>query len=110
MAGIKFNYPWLGVIWFVVPIISLIIAMFPMSSGYYTYLRWIVFLSFIFSAFFVYHGDGDREYGWIVWFGIIAFVFNPFIPIYLYFKPAWIFIDIVAILSVVLFFIFYKFK
>ena len=64
-----------------------------MPSGYYSILRFVICGSGIFAAYQNYENNNQ---GWAVAFGIIALIFNPFVPLYIYDKFAWLVIDIVA--------------
>ena len=74
--------------------IMMVIAVFPLPYGYYTFLRWAVCGVAVYIAFNAY------QWGrvWATWlFGAIAILFNPFMPIYLT-KEIWQPIDIVCAL------------
>ena len=64
-----------------------------MPSGYYDLLRWVICAAALFVAFANYINDKSF---WGIGFGIIALIFNPIIPLYLYDKFAWMIIDIGA--------------
>ena len=75
--------------------VMLLIAILPLSYGYYTLLRWVVCLSAILSAW-AFKELGKRS--WLLLMAIIALLFNPIAPVYLD-KGTWVVIDfIVAIL------------
>lgn len=71
------------------------IALLPLSGGFYTLVRIIVTISAIIAA--VQNSNNGINI-WCVIFGIIAILFNPLIPIYLYDKGIWIIIDIITII------------
>lgn len=63
-----------------------------MPMGYYTFLR--IYL-FGIAGYLTFEGYTEKEEvnGRVILFGIIALLFNPFIPIYLHDKEVWSFID-----------------
>ena len=65
------------------------------GSGFYTVLRFWVFFAALYVAYVNYEKFNDVN-GWVIAFGVIALIFNPFIPLYLYDKFTWIIIDITA--------------
>jgi len=68
----------------------LFIAVFYWPVEYYTFLRIIICV----GALFVAMAMNKKQLHWIVIFAIIAMLFNPIFPIYLYVKAYWIPIDI----------------
>lgn len=70
----------------------LFIAIFKLPIEYYTILRIVVFI----GALLVLNSFIDKSVSWIIVFGLIAILFNPIIPLYLYVKDYWIPIDIVS--------------
>ena len=79
--------------------IILLVSLFNLPSGYYTFLRIAVTI----GAVIVLVVDYKKKFDfWIISFGAVAIFFNPIIPIYLHDKQAWMVIDIiVAILFIV---------
>ena len=69
----------------------LFIAVLKLPIEYYTFLRIIIFI----GAFLVIISLSKKGI-WVILFGIIAILFNPIIPVYLYLKLYWIPIDIIA--------------
>jgi len=64
------------------------------SYGYYTFLRITIFVTNIFLAFVSFNKE---KFGWIWFFGLIAFIFNPIFPFYLG-RSIWVIVDwVVAI-------------
>ncbi|GFZ91100.1 hypothetical protein GCM10011531_23600 [Aquaticitalea lipolytica] len=55
-------------------------------------LRIVVFI----GALLVLNSFIDKSVSWTIVFGLIAILFNPIVPIYLYVKDYWIPIDIVS--------------
>ncbi len=77
----------------------LFLALANLPIGYYTFLRIIVSI----GAIVVVVEEWKNGYNfWVISFGIIAVVFNPLIPIYLYKKDSWVIIDaVVAVLFLI---------
>ncbi len=62
--------------------------------GFFTILRFVVFASTTYVAYLAYK---DKQEGWVWLFGVIAVLFNPFIPVFLT-RDVWIIIDFVTAL------------
>lgn len=62
--------------------------------GYYTFLRWMVFGT---AAYCVFQAFERNHEIWLYIFGVIAVLFNPFIPIHLT-RQIWAPIDVVTAL------------
>ncbi|SDE83026.1 DUF6804 family protein [Epilithonimonas hungarica] len=69
------------------------IAVLPLSLFYYTFLRIVVFIA---AGIVVYYFGRQKEFHWVIVFGIILILFNPIFPIHFYLKSIWIPIDIVT--------------
>lgn len=70
--------------------IALLIAVFKIPIGYYTFLRILIFI----GALFIVLNEIKRDVNLLgIAFIIIAILFNPFIPIYLYQETIWMPID-----------------
>lgn len=69
------------------------VAILPLPLFYYAFLRIIVFIA---SGVVVYYFGRQKEFYWVIVFGIILILFNPILPIHLYLKSIWIPIDIVT--------------
>jgi len=78
----------------IITAIALFIGVINLPIGYYTFLRIIVFA----GSIFVVYIDFDRNSinYWVIIFGLIAIIFNPFMPIYLNNKDYWIPIDVIS--------------
>ncbi len=64
----------------------------PLPYGFYTLLRIVGTIVFAWAAFTAY----ERKHPSLPWvFGLVALVFNPFIPIHLP-KEVWAFLDVGA--------------
>ena len=75
----------------IVPVIFLVLAVFPLPYGYYTFTRIVACLACIALAYTAY-GPRPGATIWTTFFVLIAIVFNPLIPIYLK-KQTWMYID-----------------
>lgn len=89
-----------------IPICALLlfIAIADLPIGFYTFLR----IAITTCCILVIFNDYRKGFSfWILLFGLIAILFNPLIPIYLYDKGVWIPIDIICgiVFLVKLFFI-----
>jgi hypothetical protein len=71
----------------------LFLAIIDLPIGYYTFLRILVTIGAI--GVIISEIENGITF-WIIIFGIITILFNPFIPIYLNDKSAWIPIDIIT--------------
>jgi hypothetical protein len=74
-------------------IVMLLLALFPMPMFYYTILRITVFIGALVLAF-----QGLINKNLKIVLVIIAILFNPIIPIYLYDKGVWKLIDIITVI------------
>ena len=71
----------------------LFLGLLNLPIGYYTFLRIVVTLGSI--TVIVSEFENKLNF-WVITFGLIAILFNPFIPVYLYDKSAWMPIDIIG--------------
>jgi len=79
--------------------IMLFLALARLPYGYYTLLRFVVCGTTAYGAYFA--STEEKKPAWAWTFGIIAVLFNPFIPIHLS-RDIWAVIDVaVALLLVV---------
>lgn len=87
---IKFNiYP------AIIASVLLLLSFFDFPYAYFALLRWVVTAVAIYYGYFLYTTQKDK----ITWFWglvVIAILFNPITPIYLYSKTIWNVIDIVT--------------
>lgn len=74
--------------------ILLLLCIGDLPIGYYTLVRIVVTIGAI--CVIVNEPNKDLNF-WRASFGIIAIIFNPFIPVYLYDKSIWLVIDVFAI-------------
>lgn len=73
--------------------IALVLAVANLPIGYYTFLRILVTI----GAIAVVVTEFDKGVNvWVVVFGIVAILFNPLIPVYLYDKSVWMVIDLIT--------------
>ena len=83
-------------IWlFLIPIVLLLIGLADLPIGYYTIVRIAVCLISALSCYWSFKSDEKVGIATVV-FGLLAILFNPFIPVYLQNKGAWTIIGILA--------------
>ena len=88
-------------IFWIAPIVVLVIALFPLPIGYFTLSRLVVSACALYYAI-QFHKRNNTTYTWI--YGFLVVLYNPIIPIYLYEKFIWIVVNLITI------YIFYKNK
>ena len=88
-------------IFWIAPIVVLIIALFPLPIGYYTLSRLVVSACALYYAIQFYKRN-NTTYTWI--YGFLVVLYNPILPIYLYEKFIWVAVNLITI------YIFYKNK
>lgn len=89
----------------IIAAILLFLALDRHTYGYYKLLRFVVCGVTVYG---VYFAAKFEKIGWAWTFGIIAFLFNPLIPIHLH-KGSWVIIDLgVAVLLLVSIFLLRK--
>lgn len=71
----------------------LLLALANLPIGYYTFLRIVVTIGAV--AVVVTELKNGVNF-WVIAFGLIAVIFNPIIPVYLYDRALWAPIDIVV--------------
>ena len=71
----------------------LFLGALSLPSGYYDLLRWFIFGVALFAA---YSNFESEQTSWSIAFTVIALIFNPFVPLYLYDKFIWAVIDVGA--------------
>lgn len=74
--------------------ILLFLALAKLPIGYYTFLR--IAVTIVSVLIIVEQYKKEVVNFWVVAFGIIAILFNPIIPVYLYKKALWMPVDIVV--------------
>ena len=80
---------------FLIPAAMLLLAMADMPSGYYVFMRIVVCFACAVVAYGSYKRD-DSLNGSAILFGLMAILFNPIIPVYLYDREIWMPIDIIG--------------
>lgn len=80
---------------FIISIALLLIGLADLPSGYYTVVRIVVCFVSCLSCYLSYKTDDRIGIATII-FAILAIVFNPIIPVYLYDKDFWAVIDVAA--------------
>lgn len=79
-------------------IILIIAATTRQQYGYYNFLRWFVMILFI---YFSYRSYNKKQYGLLIYFGLVAIMFNPLVKFWFQ-KQTWHLIDyIVAGITIV---------
>ena len=87
-------------LFWITPIIFCMLALLPMSYGFYMLVRLIVFICAIY--FIIKLNNFNNNIMWI--FIALALLYNPLLPVYLKSKELWMIINLVTI------YIFYKNK
>lgn len=93
---VKMNIKWLSVLLGVLLILAIPSGFWP--YGYYILLRWVISFSAIYLGYKFYE---SKTISWALILWSIAFLFNPFLPVYLD-KGIWVTIDLI---SAIIFFI-----
>ena len=81
-------------IFWIAPIVVLLIALFPLPIGYYTLSRLVVSACALYYAI-QFHKRNNTTYTWI--YGFLVVLYNPIIPIYLYEKFIWIVVNLITV-------------
>lgn len=79
-----------------VGIITLLITIFPWQYGVYMVGKLIIFMVSIYYCYCNYSKEKKNQYFWFFLFA--AIVYNPIIPVYLFYRTIWIIIDIILII------------
>jgi hypothetical protein len=69
--------------------VLIIAATTKQQYSYYTFVRWVVLAS---SLYFIYRSYDRKLFGLVIYFSIIAILFNPFFPFWFQ-KEIWHLID-----------------
>lgn len=80
--------------------ILLLLGALSLPPEYYLLLRVI---TFVLAGYLAYINFKTNDEVWMVGFGIIALIFNPIIPLYLYNKFLWAIIDISSALVFIIY-------
>ena len=86
---------------FLIPAALLLLALADMPSGYYVLMRIIVCVVSAIIAYGSYKRENSLN-GSAILFGLMAILFNPIIPVYLYDREIWMPIDIIGALVFVI--------
>jgi len=73
----------------------MLLALLKLPIGFYTFLRIVITITSVLIIMGIYKNNVNF---WIVCFGLIAIMFNPIIPVYLYDRSKWVPINITAAL------------
>lgn len=76
---------------FLIPAAMLLLAMADMPSGYYVFMRIVVCIACVLIAYGSYKRE-DSLNGSAILFALMAILFNPIIPVYLYDREIWMYI------------------
>ncbi len=79
----------------IIAIIFLLLTFFDWPYSFYNILRIVVTATAIYYAYYLYEALKRKDF-WFWALVIIAVLFNPIVPIYLYKKATWGFIDVVV--------------
>jgi hypothetical protein len=80
-------------VFWVAPIIVMVIGALPMPYGYYSLLRLVVCGCSVYFALRLH----QREEVLFVWiFGFVAVLYNPIIPVHLYEKAIWMVVNVIT--------------
>ena len=71
-----------------------LISIFDFPIGFYTFVRIAVTLCAVYGAYYFFK---DKKGIWII-LALTAIFYNPFVPIYLYEKALWVFINLITFL------------
>ena len=83
------------IIIYILSIALLLIGLADLPTGYYIFLRIIVCIASCIGSYQSYQTDESVGIATIS-FALLAILFNPIIPIYLYDKDVWSVLDLVA--------------
>ena len=89
--------------WFV-PIIFMLIGLFPVPYSYFIYLKIVVCFSCVYYALKLWNDKKNFNNRVLIrWaFVTFAFIYNPILQVHLYSKFPWIFINIITILFLII--------
>jgi len=79
----------------IIAIVLLLLTFFNWPYGFYTFLRWIVTAIAIYYACYLYQSLKIKDF-WFWALVVVAVLFNPIVPIYIYNKSTWGIIDVVV--------------
>jgi len=99
----------LSIIPAIISILLLLLSFLHWPYGYYVILRIAVTCSAVYYAYYSYSVLKSQGF-WFWGLIIMAIVFNPIVPIYLYDKTVWSYIDVVAAIVFLALIFLYKYK
>lgn len=70
----------------------IIAATTKQQYSYYTFVRWVVLAS---SLYFIYKSYERKQIGLVIYFSVVAILFNPFKPLWFQ-KETWHLIDYIV--------------
>ncbi len=91
----------------IIAIIFLLLTFFDWPYAFYNILRIVVTIVAIYYAYYLYKVIEEGGL-WFYTLLVIAFLFNPIFPIYLYDKFVWGIIDVVVVIIFIM--LIFKFK
>ena len=97
------NFESKDLFWFV-PIVFMLIGLFPVPYAYFIYLKIVVFFSCVYYALKLWNDKKNFKQRVVIrWaFVTFAFIYNPILQVHLYSKLPWIFINIITILFLII--------
>tara|TARA_B100000963_G_C22039212_1_gene414687 strand:- start:78 stop:461 length:384 start_codon:yes stop_codon:yes gene_type:complete len=97
------NFESKDLFWFV-PIIFMLIGLFPVPYSYFIYLKIVVCFSCVYYALKLWNDKKNFDNRVVIrWaFVTFAFIYNPILQVHLYSKFPWIFINIITILFLII--------
>ena len=97
------NFESKDLFWFV-PIIFMLIGLFPVPYSYFIYLKIVVCFSCVYYALKLWNDKKNFDNRVLIrWaFVTFAFIYNPILQVHLYSKFPWIFINIITILFLII--------
>jgi len=86
----------------VIAVVSLFLAVFPWPYAFYGINRVIVTVVVIYYAWLMHELKRKKDfYFWGLIF--LAVLFNPVLPVHLYSKGVWGFVDVIAVIFLIVF-------
>ena len=97
------NFESKDLFWFV-PILFMLIGLFPVPYSYFIYLKIVVCFSCVYYALKLWNDKKNFDNRVLIrWaFVTFAFIYNPILQVHLYSKFPWIFINIITILFLII--------
>tara|TARA_Y100000768_G_C23642356_1_gene524666 strand:+ start:84 stop:467 length:384 start_codon:yes stop_codon:yes gene_type:complete len=97
------NFESKDLFWFV-PIVFMLIGLFPVPYSYFICLKIVVCFSCVYYALKLWNDKKNFDNRVLIrWaFVTFAFIYNPILQVHLYSKFPWIFINIITILFLII--------